>query len=200
MKLFTQTSGRHRVTAKQCCHYNCVHNESCFLVTPDAQEQATLWLMESKLEFVFIVRTRLWRRIHYLEGFLFISRLFHCFLRLQTRLWRASLPIYGDRHSYWNLMEWQQTFWIVRLQCVAILVGRCSTWPVSLCACRNKKLSLRGTCCWSARAVGPKCAGWERKQEWHSYAKPFPVHKCCVYFWSSGLVCTTFLLNKMVGL
>lgn len=99
MKLFTQTSGRHRVTAKQCCHYNCVHNESCFLVTPDAQEQATLWLMESKLEFVFIVRTRLWRRIHYLEGFLFISRLFHCFLRLQTRLWRASFAYI-----------WRQTF------------------------------------------------------------------------------------------
>lgn len=42
-------------------------------------------------------------------------------------------------------------------------------------------------------------ARWERRQQWNSCAKPFPVHKCHVYFWSPGLVCTTSLSNKMVG-
>lgn len=55
------------------------------------------------------------------------------------------------------------------------------------------------TCYRSATAAGLGAARWERRQRWNSCAKPFPVHKCHVYFWSPGLVCTTSLSNKMVG-
>lgn len=66
---------------------------------------------------------------------------------------------------------------------------------------KNQKRICCPTSKWPVTKVQwePSYAGWERKQEWHSCAKPFPVHKCRVYFWSSGLVCTTSLSNKMVG-